>query len=704
MLAYIDPNTVQHVFGGLGPMLAGFLALVAGFLFWPLRFLYRKLKEFYHGGSRVRKAGVLICGALFFVAAGAGLAELFRGEPPPMRSAGTGSIPAGAPFSRVIVLGMDGLDPGIIEPMMQNGELPNFAKLAASGAYSRLATSNPPESPVAWSTIATGCQAGEHGIFDFIHRDPKNYIPYLSLRKSTQGFMGPSYQKARKQEGFWKFTSAAGVPTTVIRWPVTFPASEEKVNGRVLSGFGVPDLLGGEGRYTFYTSSPAKDDPKPGSVVELTWDGQSASTRIQGPATGRDSFAKLDLNIRRAGTDAVTLEIQGATPITVKKGEWSTWVPLRFKIGFSEKVGDIKFYLTECDANLKLFASPIQMDPSKQAFPFTCPDCFGKELQDQFGIFHTLGMPEQIHPLSDERYDYDAFIAECNAIQAERRKMLDLELSRFDSGLLAFVFDSSDRIQHAFWSMRDPKHPMYDAKVAEKYADVIPNVYREMNSVLGSVLARCDAKTALIVLSDHGFNSFRRAVHVNRWLIQNGYMTLKDGNDQPGQDLFKNVDWSRTKAYAIGFTNICINLKGREGQGIVAANDAPALSKEIADKLCEWKDPDSNEALVKQVYLATEIYHGKALAEGPDLVVGLTPGYRASAQTVLGGAPLNLVEDNKKRWSGDHLIDPSCVPGILFTNQKLGINSPGLTNVAPTVLKCLGVKIPEQMKDPPLFP
>jgi predicted AlkP superfamily phosphohydrolase/phosphomutase len=282
--------------------------------------------------------------------------------------------------------------------------------------------------------------------------------------------------------------------------------------------------------------------------------------------------------------------------------------------------------------------------------------------------------------------------------------MLDLELSRFDSGLLAFVFDSSDRIQHAFWSMRDPKHPMYDANLAAKYADVIPNVYREMDSVLGSVLAKCDAKTALIVLSDHGFNSFRRAVHVNRWLIQNGYMTLKDGNDQPGQDLFKNVDWSRTKAYAIGFTNIYINLKGREGQGVVASNDAAALSQEIAAKLREWKDPDTTEALIKQVYIAREIYSGKALADGPDLVVGLNPGYRASAQTVLGGAPLNLVEDNKKRWSGDHLIDPSCVPGILFTNQKLNVTNPGLTNVAPTVLKCLGVKAPDQMKDPPLFP
>ena len=704
MLGYIDPNTVQNIFGGLGPLLAGFLAVAAGVLFWPLRFLYRKLKAIYDGGSRARKAVMLVSGAALFMAAGAGLALLFigKGDAATMRTS-FGKVPPGAPFSRVIVLGMDGLDPNIVEAMMQKGELPNFSKLAASGSYSRLATSTPPESPVAWSSIATGCQPGEHGLFDFIHRDPKTYVPVSSLRKAIQGILGPRYEKVRKQVGFWKFVTDAGAPATVIRWPVSFPA--EKVNGNFLSGLGVPDLMGWDGRYTFYTSAPAKDDPSPFNVVEVKWDGQSAQTSIQGPLKSRDTYLTLELTIRRAGADAVTLEIKGAEPLTVRKGEWSAWATLRFKVGFSELTGDIKFLLTECGANLKLSASPIQVDPSKQAYPLTCPDCFGKELQDQMGIFHTLGMPEQVHPLSHERYDYDAFLSECGMIQSERRKMLDLELSRFDSGLLAFVFDSSDRIQHMFWSMRDPKHPLYDPALAAKYADVIPGMYREMDGVLGSVLAKCDAKTALIVLSDHGFNSFRRAVHVNRWLIQNGYLTLKDGNDQVGQDIFRNVDWTRTKAYALGFASVYLNVKGREGQGIVDPSATDALSKEIAAKLREWKDPDNGEtpSIVKQVYIATEIYSGKAAAGGPDLVIGLQPGYRASWQTALGGAPLGLVEDNKKRWSGDHLIDPSCVPGILFTNQRIAIPTPGLTNIAPTVLKSLGVKIPEQMKEAPLF-
>ena len=701
LLAYIDPNTVQNVFGGLGPLLLGFLALILGVVLWPLRFAYARIKVFYFSGSRLRKAGVVFVCAALVTAAGSAAAYLVMGKGEARAMRASAKINPAAPFSRVILLGMDGLDPNIVEEMMSRGELKNFSKLAALGSYSRLATSTPPESPVAWSSIATGCQPGEHGIFDFLQRDPKNYLPYLSLRKPVQGIMGTRYDKARKRDGFWVYTSQAGVPTTVIRWPVAFPA--EQVTGNFLSGFGTPDLLGNEGKYIYYTSSGTEDRVSPRNVVAVKWDGQSALTQIQGPAKGKDSYATLDLKLTRQSDDALQLEIPGAKPIQARRGEWSAWLPLKFKIGFSEYCGQVKFMLTEVDPVLKLTASPIQMDPAKEAFAFTCPDCYGKELQDTIGAFHTLGMPEQIHPLSHERYDYDAFLSECKAIGAERRKMLSLELGRFDSGLLAFVFDSSDRIQHAFWSMRDPQHPAYDATLAAKYADVIPAVYREMDDVIGEVLAKCDSKTALIVLSDHGFNSFRRAVHVNRWLIENGYMTLKAGKAAEGEELFRSVDWSKTQAYAVGFASVYLNVKGREGQGTVDPAGASALAAEIAGKLRAWKDPVGGAELFRNVYLAADLYSGKVAASGPDLVLGLNPGYRASWQTALGGAPLGLVEDNTKRWSGDHLIDPTCVPGILFSNQKVTLANPGLTSIAPTVLKCLGVKPPEQMSAQPLF-
>ena len=231
------------------------------------------------------------------------------------------------------------------------------------------------------------------------------------------------------------------------------------------------------------------------------------------------------------------------------------------------------------------------MDPVKQAFPFTCPDCFGAELVEQLGPFHTLGMPEQVHPLSHQRYGYEPFLAECKAVSGERRKMLALELDRFERGVLAFVIDTSDRIQHALWATQDPGHPAYDAALASRFAQVIPAMYREMDDVLGDVLAKIDSQTALIVLSDHGFNSFRRAVHVNRWLIENGYMRLKGGADQEGRELFQDVDWARTRAYALGFASIYLNTKGREGEGCVEREvEVPRLLEELAAKLRGWKD------------------------------------------------------------------------------------------------------------------
>lgn len=697
-IAYIDPETVQHVFGGFGAWIWAVLAMILGFIAWPVRFMYYRLRLWHQRQSRPVKTLAIVLGALLFLGTGSLGALAFKGggngmvaKQQDLPKAGRGT------FSRVILIGMDGLDPNIVEEMMSKGELKNFSSLAASGSYHRFQTSNPPESPVAWSSIATGCDPGEHGIFDFLHRDPKNYMPFLSLRKPTQGMMGTKYEKARKRDGFWAYTSAAKIPTTVIRWPVAFPA--EPVTGRFLSGFGVPDLLGGEGRYSYFTSAPIPaDDPSPRNIVQVKWDGKLATTTIQGPAKGKDSYAILDMEIKRATADSVSIEIDGEKPIIAKCGEWSSWVKLSFKIGFSEVSGIVKFMLSETDPNLRLTSSPIQMDPEKQAFAFTCPVCFGQELQEQIGPFHTLGMPEQVHPLSHQRYDYDAFLGECRAVSSERRKMLQIELDRFTSGLLAFVFDTSDRIQHAFWSMRDHKHPAYDSKLAEKYANVIPDMYREMDEILGEVVAKTDSQTALFVLSDHGFNSFRRAVHMNRWLIDNGYMVLKDGNEKDGKELFRDVDWSRTKAYAVGFASIYLNVAGREREGIVDKNaDCRTLCNEIVGKLRELKDPANGENVVKDVYVGADLYVGPASPESPDLVYGLMPGYRASWQTALGGAPKQLIDDNKKRWSGDHLIDPSFVPGILFSNQKILSSNPKVSDIAPTILHCFAIDPPAHM-------
>jgi len=124
------------------------------------------------------------------------------------------------------------MDPRITESMMEKGELPNFSRLH----YSRLPTINPSQSPVVWTTIATGVPPSDHGIFDFIQRDPKNYLPYLSMLQ-LKGFR---YLRPVRAKTFWEKASEKEIPSTIIRWPVTFPPAPFK--GRILSGLGVPDI------------------------------------------------------------------------------------------------------------------------------------------------------------------------------------------------------------------------------------------------------------------------------------------------------------------------------------------------------------------------------------------------------------------------------------------------------------------------------
>jgi predicted AlkP superfamily phosphohydrolase/phosphomutase len=601
-------------------------------------------------------------------------------------------------FERCIVLGMDGLDPQVVAELMRDNKLPHFARLANDGTFGPLQTSNPVMSPVAWSSIACGAGPGYHGIFDFLHRDPENYMPYISLRKSMNGVFGTSYERARQVDGFWRYTSDAGIPTTVLRWPVTFPP--EKVNGRFLSGLGVPDLLGTDGQYAFYTTEPvAKDDPSPHNVIQVHWEQaerEVVRTVLKGPMIGRGRTAEIPLTIRRQNPGTCRIQVGGETPIEASRGQWTLWTKVTFKAGLSRIRGMVRFIPLEIASQFKLLACPINLDPANPAFDISCPADYAQSLSERIGPFHTLGMPEMVHPLSHQRYGFDEFLAQVQAIRTERNEMFLAELEQFDKGLFAFVFDHTDRIQHAFWAMRDPSHPMYDAAEARSYRHVMEDMYREMDTCLGEVIKRTDNRTLLLTVSDHGFGSFRRQVHLNRWLVDNGFMRLKGSQDVEGRGLFQDVDWRNTRAYAAGFSSIYLNLAGREGNGIVQrGGQSHDLLEDIASKLRAQVDPDSGSRIVRNVYPGGRIYAGGPLVDdAPDLVVGFEPGYRASWQTALGGTPRSLVEDNKSRWSGDHIFDPDLMPGIVLSNIRLEGQSFRGIDIAPTVLRGLGLVEP----------
>jgi predicted AlkP superfamily phosphohydrolase/phosphomutase len=606
-------------------------------------------------------------------------------------------------FNKVIVLGIDGLDPKILESMMKKGALPQFSKLAAQGFYSRLGTSIPPQSPVAWSSIATGGNPGQSDVFDFISRNPKNYLPDLAILKTNPknflGSKGSMFLPVRNGTAFWEVVAQSGIPSTVVRWPITFPPKNGK--SRILSGLGVPDIKGGLGRYTFYTTKEVPEGEEGrDKVVKVVVSGGKIKTRIFGPLIAKlkgrkPSEIPMDIHI---DSSAKKIDVQAdGRSYPVKEGEWSNWIHLTFDIGFLKKVrGLCKFFLVGTQPEFKLYLTPIQVDPTDPCFPISEPDDYATEMARQIGDYYTLGMPEDTKALTENRINEEAFLGMCDEIVREQEKMLRVELQRLKDGLLSFVFFTTDRIQHIFWITKDPRHSLYTKSYAEKFGHVIDDYYRRMDRILGEVLQHVDNKTALIVCSDHGFTSYRRSVHLNRWFIENGLMVLKekiDPNDREGGALFRLVDWDLTKAYALGFGSIYLNLKGREGRGMVEpGSEADALVKTIKDELVKFKDPKTGESVIWRVYENREIYDGPYVEKGPDLVVGFRPGYRMSWQTAIGGTPEKLVEDNLKKWTGDHCVDPAAVPGILLMNQKIEARSPGLMDIAPTVLKCFNIR------------
>lgn len=691
-LAYIDPGSAGAMFTFLGPILAGAAALL-GVILWPFRWVIKRTigKLF-----KLPKAVWITVLALPVVAlAGLGVYTLAGGGD----GLEIGEV-GKAKYDRILLLGMDGMEPKIIDRMMASGELPNFAKLRDEGYYSRIATSTPPESPVAWASIATGRNPGKHGIFDFIHRKP-DYSLYLSITEANTSNITGNRSKAFlptvKVPSFWKYTSEIkDMPTSVIRFPGAFPP--EKVSGHFLSGFGVPDINSRQGAWTYYTTKPeVLDSEGRANAIRIAWNGRDAvDTELRGPMS-----KTTPLRIEPAPDgNGVMLKIGKGEAFRAEPRKWTEFHPVDIKLGLLQSIhGMVKFWLEAVEPDFRLYASPIEIDPLDPAYPISVPNEYAGELAKAIGNYHTLGMPEVTTALSRKCYGPDAFLEECRVVSVEREKMLDHELAQFKRGVLAFVFDTSDREQHMFWMALDPEHPEYDTGFAAQYGHVIPDMYKDMDRVLGKVLGQIDDKTLLLVMSDHGFNTFRRMVSLNTWLIDNGYQVLKDGEKYSDDALReKKIDWSRTKAYAIGFASLYFNVKGREKEGIVDPSEVPALIEEIGRKLRDLRDPKNGGPVVRTVYATREHYRGPEAANAPDVIIGFEEGYRASWHMALGGSSAQLIEDNRDPWCGDHLMDPQLVPGMLFSNQKLKDVTPRLIDIAPTILSAAGVKhLPDDM-------
>ena len=585
---------------------------------------------------------------------------------------------------------------------MREGKLPHFQRLMERGDFKKLRTSIPPESPVAWSNFITGLNPGGHAIFDFIHRDPATMTPYFSAAKaeapSRQVRLGEwviplssgEVRLLRQGPAFWELPSREGVPCTILRIPSNYPPVP--CPARQLAGMGTPDLLGTYGTFTFFTTDRVEKYAglTGGEAVQLHLENQQARGVLKGPFNTfrRESpSALLPFTIFVDPQNPVIRMDLADQHLLIKEKEWSPWIRIRFEIvpWLSHLRGICRFYLKEVRPHLKLYVSPLNLDPLEPALPLSTPDSYSAQLAGQFGLFSTLGIPQDTNALSAGVLNDEEFLALARSLWEEENRLFERELERFRSGILFAYFGSVDAIQHMFWRCRDPLHPA--RSTCETAGDPIAEFYQKMDRVVGRTMDSIDENTILLVMSDHGFAPFHRAFHLTTWLKNNGYVSLTDFSEG---ELLKNVDWTNTRAYAMGFNALYLNLKGREMGGIVGA-EKEGLLTELERRLLDISDPKTGEKIISRVYRTSRVYSGPYAGQAPDLIIGYQRGYRASWETALGKFPRGeLIRDNLEKWSGDHLIDAALVPGVILSNRKLANPDPALTDLAPAILRAIG--------------
>jgi predicted AlkP superfamily phosphohydrolase/phosphomutase len=676
--AYIGPGAGFAFVGSLLILLATFAIAFAIILTWPIRLLVRWIRV----GDPYERASV----------------------------------------RRVVILGLDGMDPGLATRFMREGRMPNFQKLAERGVFRPLDTSVPSMSPVAWSSFATGVDASQHCIYDFLTRDPCTYGPLLSsteIGKAKRVLQigrylvplgKPRMRLLQKSQQFWKLLGEKHIFSIIQRVPITFPPVRFR-NGLLLSGMCVPDLRGSQGTFSFFSTDSKGDAARytGGEQTVLRRKGDVIRSRIVGPdhsllKTGGRMTLPFTLTVAADGR-AARMVIEGVEPFTLVPGAYSEWIELGFKAGLGVTVrGIAKFRLVSLEPHVNLYMTPIHIDPEHPAMPIAHPEVYAIYLAKKQGKFATLGLAEDTWALNERVIDEGIFLDQAMTFFEERERMFLDAVRQAKRGLVTTVFDTTDRVQHMFYRYLDPTHPANAGKDTERWKDAIGQVYERVDALLGKVWHLVDdPDTVFMVISDHGFTNFRRCVNLNTWLRDNGYLVLKDGA-RTGGDWFEGVDWSRTRAFALGLTGLFVNRQGREKSGIVAeGGEYRQLVQELAEKLGQLVDPASGRRCVRRVAVSQQFFRGPYRFDAPDLLIGWEGGYRHSWECATGRVTEQVFSDNTRSWSGDHCVDPSIVPGVFFANRAIRAERPRLLDVPASVMRLFGQEIPRYMQGEMVF-
>jgi predicted AlkP superfamily phosphohydrolase/phosphomutase len=673
--AYIGPGAGFALVSSVGVIAVTALVALGFILIWPFRTLWRMFRH--------------------------------RKKPKPL-------------IKRLIVVGLDGQDPLLTDQFLKEGKLPNFQKLAEQGSYKRLKTTFPSVSPVAWSSFSTGTHPAKHNIYDFLDRDRKTYLPILSSTRigtvEKHWKIGkwriprhkPELRLMRKSKPFWTILGEHNIWSTVLRVPITFPP--DKFYGAQLSAMCVPDLLGSQGTFLLYTTRPAGEKFKEGGLrIGLQGAAKNGGfeTAVEGPDNGflegepaMTIPMKIDLDRQK---QLAKVALNGDV-VELETGKLSDWVKLSFHAAPGVNVkGMTRLLVPEMEAHFSLYLTPISIDPDSPSMPISHPSFYATYLAKKIGPYSTLGLAEDTWALNEHITDDATFLQQTYDIDKEREDMFFASMEKLRAGSLVCVFDATDRIQHMFWRYIEDGHPAAAGIDDPEHKDAIEKLYEHNDALVGRVMAKLEKGDVLLVLSDHGFASFRRGVNLNAWLLANGYLHLKEGANG-AEEWLTQVDWSRTKAYALGLTGMFLNIKDREAHGIVEAGaEADALKAELIEKMSGLMDDEKGEVGITEVFDTGKLYGGPYISNAPDLLIGYKRGYRTSWDCATGVVAGPVFEDNTKAWSGDHCVDPRQVPGVIFSSHEIDSDDPALMDIAPTALRLFGIQPPAHMDGAPIF-
>jgi predicted AlkP superfamily phosphohydrolase/phosphomutase len=564
------------------------------------------------------------------------------------------------------------MDPAFLEAHWP--DLPNLDRLRRDGEFQRLATTFPPQSPVAWSTFITGTAPTQHGIYDFVSRNPRTLLPFSSLGETEPAraisigsyripLGSPKVHTFRRGAAFWEALKQRGIPVTLVKVPMDYPPQPDA--DEALSGLGVPDMQGTFGTFTFFTDDPTESARavSGGRIVPVRVEHRRAVLRVTGPANPFRSDAlqsAVELTVDIDPAHPIARFTVGSGAFILRQGEWSDWVQVEFPLfaGLSSARGMFRVYAKQLAGSFGVYVSPVNIDPSSPEAKIATPVAYSANLAREAGLYYTQGIPEETAALRQHVFNRGEYLSQSHIASREQLALLQRSLEHFRGGFFFFHFFGVDQDSHMLW---------------HKFDSDLLQTYKTVDDAIGSLRARAGDAT-LVVMSDHGFSTFTRAVNLNTWLLSQGYLKLRQPISEDAHDILLNADWQRTQAYAMGLNSLYLT------------HPDAALLSQIAEKLQAFRDPDTGAPVVTSVWQP----HSRS-AYAPDLIAGYAPGYRCSWDAALGGISRAIVEDNQDEWIGDHCIDPQFVPGVLLVNRKSGLANPTLQDLPPWILARFGV-------------